>query len=1212
MDSSPDEYSNKYWIPEAPSERVTYMEKLDEAELARTVCAMANTQGGIVFVGIASPTTTVVPQGFSSPSRKRKKGLSLRYTEQLASFANSLGQHFQSSFPIVRPTEYEVAGSPANALEVDAVGPSGPVRLANGAVYVRKGDFNEPVASEPPAPEPAVQPKSEPDPSAKAGRTLGELLDSFKTMNDRLKHSFATAAHWVAGNSGNRIDGGILVLAIIENGNDEQFDNSVATILARQVSTKDELLKAYQARRSKWPSQTASVKVPLSDTEKAMIVSEELWNQCEVVHGMIDGHKLPELNAGVLLATLLRPPRDGNNAALAELREIGFRDFDDLQNRLVQEVNSWKYYPGQSEIIRLLGEHESDASAVSHSDTARGEIIASFSADDADGEDQLGITRDVRAMARLVASRELHPPLAIGLFGNWGSGKSFFMRLLQERILKLAQISEPEKPISGGSVVEPGHSKGDAVLRQHYWSNIVPIEFNAWHYADANLWASLVSHIFESLNARWKCNSDNDLNEMRKDAIRELDVANAALTLAEDKQRAARIAQDDALSRKSAGEAALLTDQAQLNMLKAVTVQQTLPATLKAVWDGYRNEHPEIGRSLDALRDQFHDLRGDAKSLDAQILEAHTFLRRVGPALRAAIRSKIVLCMLAAAIAVSGLVYLRPDWLADNFQWVPEWFNKTAGQVLAWVSAGLLLLQQVVSQFRSVATSLDGLKQRLQPAIQEAEDRRQAEVQSLEARVEQKQKELNVASAEVEKAQQAVAEATRELADVLSAKEVKRFIEQRIAAGDYQRQLGVISTIHNEFKTLSRLISAFNKFERSPEGVTSRPATSNELQQAENQEKTQQDIEKGKTFGINRIVLFIDDLDRCRPKRVTEVLEAVHLLLAFPVFVVVVAVDARWMKHSLATEYPHLGADLSSLGKNVSGAQAAGPPISDDYAATPKDYLEKIFQVPYWIRQMDGKGCGNLLDELTKPAVIAPPDADDTETSAGQTKALGNVEQVRSAPQKTAEVPPDNRAASTGDEQAAKTEADSARVKTPVGTETKTETPSDSDLVAPVSLVVEDGEREKMKELASIIGRTPREAKRFVNVYRVIKAALRTEQVGGFYDPKTKTGNFVAPMLLLAIVTGMPALTRNLLRCVQRLAKDSKSKLPVAKFDSIFAAPELSGLDPRQAADLTRLQSFLKNKKNEDWANLELPNFEGWSSRIAQFTFEFNDLDASE
>src|SRR5262249_7011132 len=47
---------------------------------------------------------------------------------------------------------------------------------------------------------------------------------------------------------------------------------------------------------------------------------------------------------------------------------------------------------------------------------------------------------------------------------------------------------------------------------------------------------------------------------------------------------------------------------------------------------------------------------------------------------------------------------------------------------------------------------------------------------------------------------------------------------------------------------------------------------------------------------LERIVLYIDDLDRCPPRRVVEVLTAMQLLLALPLFV---AVDPRWLVRSL-------------------------------------------------------------------------------------------------------------------------------------------------------------------------------------------------------------------------------------------------------------------------------------------------------------------------
>ncbi len=45
-----------------------------------------------------------------------------------------------------------------------------------------------------------------------------------------------------------------------------------------------------------------------------------------------------------------------------------------------------------------------------------------------------------------------------------------------------------------------------------------------------------------------------------------------------------------------------------------------------------------------------------------------------------------------------------------------------------------------------------------------------------------------------------------------------------------------------------------------------------------------------------RIVIYIDDLDRCSETKVYEVLQAIHLLLAFDLFVVVVGVDVGWVR----------------------------------------------------------------------------------------------------------------------------------------------------------------------------------------------------------------------------------------------------------------------------------------------------------------------------
>ncbi len=91
--------------------------------------------------------------------------------------------------------------------------------------------------------------------------------------------------------------------------------------------------------------------------------------------------------------------------------------------------------------------------------------------------DQLGFQNDITSFASVIALKEVDPPLAIGLFGNWGSGKSFFMEKLEEEIEKFAQSKN-----------------------QDFVKYVVPVKFNSWHYSDTNLWASLTTQIFESLN----------------------------------------------------------------------------------------------------------------------------------------------------------------------------------------------------------------------------------------------------------------------------------------------------------------------------------------------------------------------------------------------------------------------------------------------------------------------------------------------------------------------------------------------------------------------------------------------------------------------------------------------------------------------------------------------------------------------------------------
>src|SRR5262249_54854216 len=87
-------------------------------------------------------------------------------------------------------------------------------------------------------------------------------------------------------------------------------------------------------------------------------------------------------------------------------------------------------------------------------------------------------------LASLVASHGTTLPLSIGLFGQWGSGKTFFMRHIQDRVRTICRGAQ-----------KSGKPQSEIAFYKH----VAQIEFNAWHYSEGELLPSLVEHILQNL-----------------------------------------------------------------------------------------------------------------------------------------------------------------------------------------------------------------------------------------------------------------------------------------------------------------------------------------------------------------------------------------------------------------------------------------------------------------------------------------------------------------------------------------------------------------------------------------------------------------------------------------------------------------------------------------------------------------------------------------
>jgi hypothetical protein len=103
--------------------------------------------------------------------------------------------------------------------------------------------------------------------------------------------------------------------------------------------------------------------------------------------------------------------------------------------------------------------------------------------------------------------------------------------------------------------------------------------------------------------------------------------------------------------------------------------------------------------------------------------------------------------------------------------------------------------------------------------------------------------------------------------------------------------------------------------------------------------------------GPARVVVYIDDLDRCPPRRVVQVLEAVQLLVKTPLFIAVLAIDERYITRALEQFY-----------KGV--LLRHGSPSGTDY-------LEKIIQLPYRVRPI----MANTLETYLRAQVVIQDNA---------------------------------------------------------------------------------------------------------------------------------------------------------------------------------------------------------------------------------------------
>lgn len=728
--------------------------------------------------------------------------------------------------------------------------------------------------------------------------------------------------------------------------------------------------------------------------------------------------------------------------------------------------------------------------------------------------DRLGVAEEARVFARLLASRSTRLPLAVGLFGRWGSGKSFFMKLIEQEMKELARAPGADGP---------------------FYTKVAHIHFNAWHYLDSNLWASLALRIFDGVAEELA-----DKPQERDGAALAIARERRSLTERIASNRRLKAEAEEAITAaqdaRAQAERAILEAEEQrrqaatefsLERIKAIAGPDWAKE-LKAVMAATGIAEPAHLDSLEkALAKASQTATGFQKLLPGTLLRLHAWVRYP--------------LLVALAMAVATVMERWPDIRAQvqahlhlSLEPITTAVASLAG-LASWVSHRLDKARQVPER---VARLLERLRAARQvAAASEATPDKASAVARLDQKIESLRRQIDETDREI-------ASAATRLQQVNAGVLVYDFLRERSGDRTYLDGTGVVSTLRNDLEQLEDQLRELNK-------------------------------EKGAR--VQRIVLYIDDLDRCEPRQVVDVLQAVHLLLAFELFAVVVAVDPRWLERSLYDRYLPDHDELTEDERRAS-------------EFSPQNYLEKIFQVPYRIPFMDDQGFGQLITFLA-------------ETQGPREEPVGAPAEAARHP---ADAPTPAAEEPGGDEP--------AEQPSPVLAEGEGTAPQDEVSPAPLPpagplpmLALERHEVQTMGRLQAFIP-TPRAAKRLVNVYALIRAQMEVADqpaLARLVDPQKKDGP--ALLLMLAMDIGFARASATLRRALEVSPDDTTAIELVTLCQERCRAVGGSLVD-----EFRRLKDALVDLQE---AGQDLPRagaMKPWLTHVARFSFqEAEDLPAA-
>jgi hypothetical protein len=688
--------------------------------------------------------------------------------------------------------------------------------------------------------------------------------------------------------------------------------------------------------------------------------------------------------------------------------------------------------------------------------------FASLSSDCKSEIDCLGFDQYVRSFAKVIVLKETPLPLSIALFGNWGSGKSSFMAQLQKQV---------------DIYTKAPNTKEDS---QKYMNKIIHINFNAWHYIDSNIWASLATGIFEGIAESQIQGDEKSLESKRRDLQKKLSSTKDAMAYAEETKN---------------------DYEKKLKLAKCANIANKLYESL--------------------IRLNGVDKDSEVKDVFNNVLEIN--LKKI---IWKNFKALIITFFIVSSII--ACLYLAPC-IKDAVSNVTKKIMSTIAILFPFIASMTISKDRIKS-----IMELNNIKNEAAIIFDETK-----------SMIDSKKKideEIKKGVQDVEIYKKRIGELNDALTNLSSGSLIYDHINNCAANPVYGDNLSLIATIRKDFENLKKILDTY--------------------------------LCNSSSDGCNfRIVVYIDDLDRCPPDKVVEVLQAVHMFLAFEYFVVIVGVDPRWLEGSLNDIY---------LGDNK---KIAIQIKNKDFS--PQNYLEKIFQITFNIPAMRNN-YKTLVHELVDV------EKENQETGILAASGLSASSDVISESQTgipKGKQPVINNSDNTG--------------KTPTAPiSSKTENQS---IIIADKLKIQ--ERDMLDCMEPLL-KTPRLLKRLLNIYRIIRNVVPAEEFDDFI-----ANDYKLAILLLTISVGFPKtgclLLSELLYIKEEFLKDhdivdiiksinhTKKTEPVGK--------EIEAEKEELVSALSEIMNSSEGKKNGIDKNMLLNNYhklKKYAPEIQRFSYQ--------